>query len=125
MKYLATCILLISSTAFACWDSHPPFCDTETYASITQAVGVGVVAPTIAYQLSLKIWPEKIQDYRFIRMAGVHIATGILAMQFMEYQSYHDQDPAYTNVIIILPVSYIGNMLHDLIKNGLQNILPR
>jgi hypothetical protein len=58
-------------------------------------------------------------------MAGVHIATGILAMQFMEYQSYHDQDPAYTNVIIILPVSYIGNMLHDLIKNGLQNDFPR
>ena len=123
-KYLII-LLLFSGVCRADWDDHPPFCDTETYASVTQAVGVGVVVPTLTYQLSLKLWPEKIQDYRFIRMAGVHIATGILAMQLMKYESWHDGDPAYTNVILILPVSYVGNMLYDLIKNGLQNDLPR
>lgn len=126
MKYLAIIILLISSTALACWDAHPlPWDETETVASISETVGVGVILPTVAYQVSLKIWPEKIQDYRFIRIAGVHLAVGLLSAWTMQYQSHHDTDPAYTNVILILPLSCLGNALFDVFKNGLKNDLPR
>ena len=126
MKPLILIILLTSAiSAEACWDSHPLFWDkTETVRSVTETVGVGCVLPTVLYQTSLKLWPTKIQDYRLIRVAGIHLAVGLVACWTMQYQSHHDTDPAYTNVILLLPVSCLGNALVDVFRNGLKNDLP-
>jgi hypothetical protein len=120
MKYLTTCILLISSTAWGQWyEAHPLFWDkTETVASIGEAVGVGAVLPTSSYLIWNRLSPTHRPQKRLKRIAVCHLMTAGLAVATMRGPSLHDTDERWVNPVMLMPVSMVINAIVDGFRIG-------
>ena len=107
------------ATSAEWYDGHPlPWDETETYASIGEAVGVGAVLPTSSFLIWNRCSPTHRPQKRLKRIIITHLATAGLAVATMRYDSHHDSDPAYGNVLIMLGVSMPVNMIVDGLRMG-------
>ena len=110
-------LLLIPTLCLAQW--HPiPWDKEETLASVTEAVGVGAALPTTSYLVWNRLSPTHRPQKRMGRIMITHLGTMGLAMATMRGPSRHDQDPRYTNVILIAGASLSVNLIVDGFRNG-------